>query len=272
METISELREMLQAEKIAERRGYWGYRLFQRGPSIYITRLLLPTRTTANQITLLSIAVGVLGIICVSMRNPWVVLLGFLFLYLNLVLDEVDGEVARYKKTFSIRGIYLDAVNHLLIPGFALASLAIQTAMGPALSPALVLTSGVVGGLSWMALKALGKIPAAIFIMKYLPQRDILSLVEPIGVGPRPQIPPLIRKLLGTRFQLREFFVGIIILGCAYLLQNIFTLTVPLFGWILVIYGFFLFLSLGEEVLKGTLNIERTITALHAAVHREGNL
>src|SRR3989344_7467067 len=116
MESIQELREKLQREKLEGRERPWGYRLLQRGPSIYITKLFLKTPITPNQLTLLSIAFGITGSIFVLGLTPASKLAGIFFLYLNLVFDRVDGEVARYKGIYSLKGIFLDELNHLLVP------------------------------------------------------------------------------------------------------------------------------------------------------------
>ena len=111
MKPIAQLRDILQREKLEGRERPWGYRLFQRGPSIYITWLLLRTPITPNAVTLLSILSGVGGAYLLLYPN-WKVKLAALFLfYLNLLLDRVDGEIARYKKQFSLKGIYLDELN-----------------------------------------------------------------------------------------------------------------------------------------------------------------
>src|SRR3989344_7465348 len=103
MESIKELRVMLQTNVL-------GHPILQRMPSIYITRLFLLTSITANQISAAMIIVGVISGVVIASGYIWS---GLALIYVNLVLDAVDGELARYRKTFSMRGVYLDLVNHL---------------------------------------------------------------------------------------------------------------------------------------------------------------
>ncbi len=111
METICELREICQSQKINKPKfllaiGYtWHRRL-----SIYITYILLSIfpRITPNTISFSMIIVSIIG--CTSLlpgiRNLSIA--GMLIVYLGFLLDKCDGEVARYKKINTLRGVYLD--------------------------------------------------------------------------------------------------------------------------------------------------------------------
>ncbi|MFW9882570.1 MAG: CDP-alcohol phosphatidyltransferase family protein, partial [Candidatus Thorarchaeota archaeon] len=83
--------------------------------SRYITWILVKTPISANFITIFSVIVCIAGLIFIGLANPFLILLGFIFLYIYLVLDEVDGEVARYKEQTSIHGIFFDEIGHLFI-------------------------------------------------------------------------------------------------------------------------------------------------------------
>ena len=115
MESTKELRELLQSEKVKpvgwERP--WGYVLLQRGPSIYLTRLALRYNLLPNHITLAGIAAGLSGSLLVFYGNKFGMAAGVFLLYVNILADKVDGEVARYrihKGSGGVyhRGVYLD--------------------------------------------------------------------------------------------------------------------------------------------------------------------
>lgn len=75
-----------------------------------LTRWLLRTPLTPNQITLLAGSVGLLGALCFLPGGYYGPLLGALLLQLSVVLDCCDGEVARVKFLESPWGDWLDIV------------------------------------------------------------------------------------------------------------------------------------------------------------------
>lgn len=83
---------------------------FNRKLSRPITRWLLRTPLTPNQITVLSCVVGVSGALCFFPGGYWGPLFGALLLQFSVVLDCCDGEVARVKFMESPLGDWLDIV------------------------------------------------------------------------------------------------------------------------------------------------------------------
>ena len=83
---------------------------FNRKLSRPLTRWLLQTSLTPNQITVLSCVVGLLGALCFFPGGYWGPLLGALLLQCSVVLDCCDGEVARVKLLESPFGDVLDIV------------------------------------------------------------------------------------------------------------------------------------------------------------------
>ncbi|MBL7086538.1 MAG: CDP-alcohol phosphatidyltransferase family protein [Candidatus Cloacimonetes bacterium] len=80
--------------------------------SIYLTKLFLYTKTTANQISVISMLFGIMGSILFLNMHPWYIFVGSIFLIVYVLLDFVDGEVARYRNNSTLTGKYLDDVNH----------------------------------------------------------------------------------------------------------------------------------------------------------------
>ena len=85
--------------------------------SIYFTWFIVRTPLTANNITFLQIIIGCLGSIALAAPHLFCFapIYGVFLLQLSYVLDCVDGEVARWKKIVSSRGVYLDLVCHTIV-------------------------------------------------------------------------------------------------------------------------------------------------------------
>ena len=77
-----------------------------------ITKLLLLTSITANQVTFFTLAVGLIATAFFVPGVKLYAILGSLLLILQHTLDAVDGEIARYRKTTSLRGRFLDKIIH----------------------------------------------------------------------------------------------------------------------------------------------------------------
>jgi phosphatidylglycerophosphate synthase len=82
--------------------------------SLRWTRHLVGTRISPNQLTHLMVLAGVLAGAALLIPGIGGALLGALLIQLYLLLDCVDGEVARWRKQTSITGVYLDRVGHYL--------------------------------------------------------------------------------------------------------------------------------------------------------------
>ena len=83
--------------------------------SIRIVKLLLHSSITPNQITLLSIVVGIISSIMFITAIPIYFFMGALILELYYIIDAVDGQLARYKKLSSMTGGYFDYVSNYIV-------------------------------------------------------------------------------------------------------------------------------------------------------------
>lgn len=97
-----------------EGRGSFGYYVV-RPVSLYFTWLILLTPLRANHVTLLHMAFGIGGSILLAFPSHFLRLVGCGMLYMGFVLDNVDGEVARYRKEVSITGKYIDTIAHTIV-------------------------------------------------------------------------------------------------------------------------------------------------------------
>jgi phosphatidylglycerophosphate synthase len=114
MPSVAELRAVTQPEWLFTRAGaeHWAGRLYMRRLSPYATRLLVATSLTANAVTALMIPVGLFAALSLSLPGLLAALGAVLLAQLQLLLDCSDGEVARWRRTFSPAGIYLDQIAH----------------------------------------------------------------------------------------------------------------------------------------------------------------
>ena len=110
MSRIDELRWKCQKSKEGHEGAYysdWSEHL-PRLLSIYLTRILLKTSLTPNQITIANIIIAIGAIILLYPMQWWSYLIYVVVLFIVSVIDCCDGEVARFKELHSDTGLYLD--------------------------------------------------------------------------------------------------------------------------------------------------------------------
>lgn len=107
---------MVHPEGVMDRRSgeHWAGRLYMRRLSLSCDRYLVNTRITPNGLTHLMIFAGVAAGAALLVPGILGAVLGALLIQLYLLLDCVDGEVARWRGHTSITGVYLDRVGHYL--------------------------------------------------------------------------------------------------------------------------------------------------------------
>jgi phosphatidylglycerophosphate synthase len=115
-DSISEFRAVCQEPFLKDRRTSWYYRHVLRSLSIHVTRAVILTPLTANQVTAMSGIAGGLAALLLSLGQYWCSVAGAAFILLMELLDHVDGEVARYRGTASAKGeILWDGWVHYLV-------------------------------------------------------------------------------------------------------------------------------------------------------------
>ncbi|MGI5159956.1 CDP-alcohol phosphatidyltransferase family protein [Microbispora sp. CA-102843] len=77
--------------------------------SRFIARWAARRGLTPNQVTLISIALGLLSAGAFSTGTRWGAVAGAILIYFAFVFDCVDGQVARYARKFGVLGAWLDA-------------------------------------------------------------------------------------------------------------------------------------------------------------------
>lgn len=111
---LAELRRVAQPPSVFDRANaeHWAGPLYLRRMSIHLTRQLLRTRISADAVTWIMIVAGLLGAAALTLPGLLGPVLCVLLVQLQLLVDCSDGEVARWRRTFSPSGIYLDRLGH----------------------------------------------------------------------------------------------------------------------------------------------------------------
>ncbi len=145
---IATLRTICHEGKLSQDRRLW-YATSRR-ISIYLTWLLLHTGVRPNQITLGTVALAVLGSFLLAAPPPWLALWGAVAFAAHHLLDKVDGDIARFRHTYSLGGIYLDELGHSLAFGGLFLGLGVHLAWGAPDTRAAIalLGAAAVGALS----------------------------------------------------------------------------------------------------------------------------
>ncbi|MET9592536.1 CDP-alcohol phosphatidyltransferase family protein [Streptomyces sp. NPDC006516] len=128
--SIAELRPVVHPPGVKDRRSgeHWAGRLYMREISLRITRRLVTTKVTPNQLTYVMTVAGVLAAPALLVPGIPGALLGVLAVQLYLLFDCVDGEVARWKKQYSLAGVYLDRVAAYLCDAAVLVGFGLRAA------------------------------------------------------------------------------------------------------------------------------------------------
>ena len=122
VESLQELNKIVQKPDY-KTQGNWMVRHILRDAALPITWLLLHTPVTANQVTLGSLAVGLLGVCLLAFPGAGFFLTACLLLQLWYLLDHVDGQIARYRGASGITGRFFDFMTHHLMHGVLFFSL-----------------------------------------------------------------------------------------------------------------------------------------------------
>lgn len=112
--TIAEIREVCQPPAVRGRRNseHWVADVYLRKISPYLTRALLATPITANQVTWLMVATGMSAALVLLIPGMAGATLALLLGQMQMLWDCSDGEVARWRKTTSPAGVFIDRVGH----------------------------------------------------------------------------------------------------------------------------------------------------------------
>lgn len=137
--SIRELRARCQRTAAApERETFTGKKA--RFFSIFLTRYLLLTPITPNQITVISVLVFMLGVSLFLTQRYELAILGSVLVFCATILDGCDGEIARFRRLVRPAGaLYVEPVSHDIQYGVMFLPLGIAAALASP-QPVLVLS------------------------------------------------------------------------------------------------------------------------------------
>lgn len=98
--------------------------IFSRPLSFPVTYVLINLGLSANVVSVISIFVALAACVLLAMGDGFSAIGVFVFLFWD-VMDCVDGNIARVKKTASLKGEYMDAISGYTAPAFIYLSLGI---------------------------------------------------------------------------------------------------------------------------------------------------
>jgi phosphatidylglycerophosphate synthase len=122
---ISEVEERARLDAAVKANDGFFATFFVSPYSKYLARSLARRGWTPNAVTLVSFAIGLGAAACFAAGSRWASVGGALLLQASFTADCVDGQLARYTRTFSRLGAWLDAVldrtkEHLVYAGLAI--------------------------------------------------------------------------------------------------------------------------------------------------------
>ncbi len=117
--TLDELRAVAQPPSVVGRVSgeHWAGRVYMRHLSIRLTRVLIPTRVSADGVTASMLITGPGAALALTVPHLWGAVVAFFVIQIQGLLDCTDGELARWRRTTGPVGIYLDRLGHYVTDG-----------------------------------------------------------------------------------------------------------------------------------------------------------
>jgi len=226
LESIAELRKICRRENDEDNRRtlYIAARV-----SIYFTRLFLMMGMSANQVTGLFVILGLAAAAAFLGPGFYWTLAGYILFRLHVIVDVSDGEVARYRRTFSPTAAYADFLTHYSVNNLALFAISFRYWLDTDRAWSLV------AGAVLMAGATLGRAAVDCWFRANFGNTDRDSIEEGRRGQPRSSLPGPLKSLVlaaGHVSSMQTFFN-------AYLLTAAFDLFAGAAsrGWVIAAYA-----------------------------------
>lgn len=108
--SVEDIKKSYSNEKKNSDRSEWFAYFLIRPISFYIALFFINMRISANSVTILSLFISLLGSGLIGFGDFKIRLAGCACLLIWLILDHVDGNIARYNNTQSLCGEFLDSL------------------------------------------------------------------------------------------------------------------------------------------------------------------
>lgn len=153
MLTLKEIKEKLQLPFNKSRGTDDWLSLYVYSPLARpIIKALLFTPVTANQVTTSMILIGVIGCLLFAFGSYWCSIIGIGLIHFHIILDHVDGPIARARNSRSLKGVYIERVGHDLIFTLFFYCIAFG-ALKRGFNPIFILTSGFLASFGYFFYK-----------------------------------------------------------------------------------------------------------------------
>lgn len=133
IDDIRSLSRLPKEKKEYQKNDLWSYFVLRK-ISYHPTWLFLKLGLSANQVTLVSLVIGIAGCILLAFGSYSAMIAGVLLLFIYNLLDHVDGNIARYNKSATNYGKFIDALTGSCITTFIFVSAGIGAFNHPDLS------------------------------------------------------------------------------------------------------------------------------------------
>jgi hypothetical protein len=166
--------------------GNWIARRWARPSAVHGTWIALRLGLSANQVTLAALATGLASAAAIGQGSRGAFVAGVALGWLSYWLDHVDGQVARWKGTTSLEGVYLDYLMHHIL----------TLALGFGLGHGLMMhtghrgwsTAGFLVAIGWALLSVQNDCRYKAVFQRL--KREVGSFRVEGGAGGRPAAPP----------------------------------------------------------------------------------
>lgn len=136
VESINELRKICYKGSNKKRPLYM--EIVTMKASIYVTKLLLYTPVHADHVSMSMILLVLLGSGMMAFGSIWLMFIGITLIHFTVVLDNVNGEIARYYKEGSLTGSFLEELYHSISIPFIFFSLGFGIFMQTGIKSAVI--------------------------------------------------------------------------------------------------------------------------------------
>lgn len=195
-ENAGRVEKILFRSLIKDTEGFMS-RFLERRISLAISRQLVNTSITPNQITLISLLIGLTGAYLISLREGLLQILGSILFLVHSIVDGCDGEIARLKFMESKIGGVLDFWSDNIVHAAVFAAIGIEwwrrtgavvplylsvtAVLGTFLSALLIYVSTMrekaSGGPLYTSVSKSGRKSRIVKIADFLSRRDFIYLV-----------------------------------------------------------------------------------------------
>lgn len=127
--------EIYPPEKEKENKETIWEHYFARKIAFLLTPVFLKMKISANQVSILAIFIGIIAAILIILGNFWQILLGAILMQLWLIFDKADGIIARYRKTTSKLGEFLEEFSGAVIAALFFSSIGVAASKLPGFLP-----------------------------------------------------------------------------------------------------------------------------------------